>query len=117
MAVKEYPLERGGPKRLGLYTRIFGPKLTIYVDGGLVSVIRTQAELRKGKTLFLRDGSRLSVQMQKDRLLVWHDDLPVPGSPGDEGRKLVTAYGALYFIGVVTFLVGLSRLGAANTAN
>jgi len=110
MAYKRYPLTRGGPARLSYRSRSFWNKLSVYIDGNLVGEVSSRRELTSGKTMPLSDGTSLLVYLQNNRLFISRNDLPLPGSPGDQVSKLSTASNVLFFICVITVLNGLYQL-------
>src|SRR5258708_17350286 len=107
MPKQKFALERGGPKRLecswGAWFRNFKVKL----DGNVVGTFANKKELHKGKEFLLPDSSKLNVRLEKSRLSLYRNGKAVPNSYGDPVRKLNTAVGLIYFIAILTAVVGV----------
>ncbi|MDX1468797.1 MAG: hypothetical protein R3258_05610 [Acidimicrobiia bacterium] len=84
MPTKSYPLEEGGPDRVGLSWRRKFRDFTVTVDGQrLNSESYDMIDLRQGKKMTLADGTDLHVKLEKGvsgGLKVTRDWKPLPGS-------------------------------------
>src|SRR5512134_1610684 len=106
----DYPLEKGGPKRLSLIW--VGPTISVLFDDQEVAEVPATTEaLRQGHQIGLPDNSILSLQLKKgflvSQLHITRNGVPVPNTPSDPYRKIRNAAQATFILGGLHILVGL----------
>ena len=106
----DYPLEKGGPKRLSLIW--VGATISVLFDEQEVAEVSATTEaLRQGHQLSLPDNSILSLQLKKgflsSQLHITRNGVPVPNTPSDPYRKIRNATQATFVLGGLHILVGL----------
>lgn len=118
MATKRYPLEPGGPERVELTWAWPRRNTTVAVDGQVLGTMATVADLRKGGSFALADGSTVEVRLGgfPNELRVTRDGVPLPGSPSDPRSRVRSAAYVLWAIAGLSALVGLlTELGGSET--
>lgn len=106
----DYPLEKGGPKRLSLIW--VGATISILFDDQEVAeVAATTEDLRRGHQISLPDNSVLNLQLKKgfltSQLHITRNGIAVPNTPSDPYRKIRNATKATYMLGGLHLLIGL----------
>ncbi len=111
MAKYLYSLEKGQPKRLEINTRFNFNGAIVKFDGNQIVDIPDGQTLKTGVDIQLPDGSPVHIQLQQNFssfiLLVTRYGVPLPGSNSDPEMKLKNAYGVLYFVGGLSFILGI----------
>lgn len=112
MPTKSYALETDGPKRLTASWKGKYEQLHLTLDGKEVLYVPSATELEAGCSTTLPDGRHLRAQLMTSfrsrELYLDLDGKPLPGSAGDPLTRIWNAAGLLYFIGGLSFLVGLA---------
>jgi hypothetical protein len=108
---KDFPLEPGGPPRLGVSWRGALKDLSVSFDGQPVAAFEGPKELKEARRLVLPDGSTLEVRVASPsgfpELLLTRDGEPVPGSSGDPAVRHATAWQVVAAVAVLNVVVGL----------
>ena len=112
MSTRNYPLNRGEPKRLEITTSAHFKNTIVRLDGNPIGSLSTKQELESGKRFPLGDGSWVRVQLTGKawsgrRIEVTRDGRPLPGSPSDPYLKLWAVSIAVFLIAGVNLLGGL----------
>jgi len=84
--------------------------IRISVDGELLGTIPDSAALKAGQTFAVPGGGQLDVKLVsgfQPRLELRYDGVALPGSAADPESVLKLARGVIWFMGGLTFVVGL----------
>ncbi|MEP7009109.1 MAG: hypothetical protein ABJC13_02190 [Acidobacteriota bacterium] len=112
MPTKSYALEPDGPKRLTVSWKGRFEDLHLTLDGREVLHVASSTELEAGRSTTLPDGRDLRVQLmrsfRKRDLYLDLDGKHLPGSAGEPLTRIWNVVGLIYFIGGLSFLVGLA---------
>ncbi len=112
MPTKSYALEADGPKRLTAIWKGRFDDLHLTLDGREVLYVASSTELEAGRSTTLSDGRDLRVQLmrsfRKRDLYLDLDGKHLPGSAGEPLTRIWNIAGLIYFIGGLSFLVGLA---------
>ena len=107
----DYPLEKGGPKRLSLIW--IGPSISLLLDDQEVAEVSAATEaLRQGHQISLPDNSLLSLQLKRgflvSQLHITRNGVPLPNTASDPYRKIRNAAQATFMLGGLHMLVGFT---------
>lgn len=112
MPDKRFALEPGGTERLELGWKGAFKNLSVSLDGQLLGSVEKSADLKRGRTFALSDGSRLKVELASVALLfpelrIERDGEPLPGSGGDPAVRLAAAANVIFFVAILNAALGL----------
>ena len=114
MPVREFSVEREGPKRLRLDWRGNWRQLTVTLDDETLGEIDNPDALKHGINYPLPDNSQLTIRLVQrlysSRLEVLRDGRPLPGSDSDPHELLRNAATMVFFIAGLNLLLGLAEL-------
>ncbi|CAG1002406.1 MAG: hypothetical protein IAE83_04720 [Anaerolinea sp.] len=105
MPQKTFALTRGGPKELLVKWERNYRNLTITLGDQLVGTVSDASQLKRGATFTLPDSSRLDVSLERSRLNLSRNYLPLPETFKDPVNKISGAAGAAGAIAIFTLLV------------
>src|SRR6185295_7104278 len=112
MPTKSYALEADGPKRLTASWTGKYEQLHLTLDGKEVLYVPSTVELEVGRSTTLPDGRPLRAQLMRSfrsrELYLDIDGKHLPGSAGEPLTRIWNVVGLIYFIGGLSFLVGLA---------
>ena len=108
----KFAFEEGGEKRLEVSWQRGWKKVIMKLDGAELAVIEGKADLQRGKTIALPDGSSLDVHLTRKGLELVRDGEPLPGSVSSPEQAVKPAVVAVFWIGCGNLLLGI--LGVLN---
>lgn len=108
----KFALEEGGEKRLEVSWDRGWKKVIMTLDEAELAVIEGRADLKRGKTLALPDGSSLDVRLTRKGLELVRGGETLPGSASSPEQAVKPAVIAVFWIGCGNLLLGI--LGALN---
>ena len=108
----KFAFEEGGEKRLEVSWQRGWKKVIMKLDGAELAVIEGGADLQRGKTIALPDGSSLDVHLTRKGLELVRDGEPLPGSVSSPEQAVKPAVVAVFWIGCGNLLLGI--LGVLN---
>lgn len=110
MPKQSFALEAGGEKCMEVSWKGLYKNVTVSLDGNSVGVIPNQKALSAGQEFGLPDGSTIKVQLvnklMSTELQVLRNGQPLPGSSSDPQTRLKNAYGMVYFVAGLNFVLG-----------
>ena len=108
----KFAFEEGGEKRLEVTWQRGWKKVIMKLDGAELAVIEGKADLKRGQTIALPDGSSLDVRLMRGGLGLARNGEPLPGSVSSPEQAVKPAVVAVFWIGCGNLLLGI--LGALN---
>ncbi|MGB0563502.1 MAG: hypothetical protein ACPGVO_17115 [Spirulinaceae cyanobacterium] len=114
----EYPLRRGGPNRLTVTRENNWKNTVLTIDDKTIGTFAGGKALRKGDRFTLEDDSVLEVKLTWFGLKIHRNGAPIPGSVDDPKGKVDGAAFGVFFVGIITSIVGLlGTIGVEFIAN
>ncbi len=118
MPKQTYALEPDGQRRIEVSWKGIWKNISVSLDGQILGVIPDQKALAAGQEFPLADGSSIKVQLvgklYSTELRVLRNGQPLPGSASDPLTRVKTAYGLIYFVAGLNFLLGILALAGVE---
>ena len=115
MPTRKFALQQGGPERVEITWRGMWKEIRVLVDGRELGQIPDMKALKEGREFSLPDGmGSLRVQLAQSfggaELQVTCNGQPLPGSGSDPSVRFRSAWGVIFFIAALNFVLGLATV-------
>lgn len=107
----EYPLERGGPKRVSVAWTGPWRDFEVGFDGRTLGRIGDAEALKKGRSFELPTEQSLHVQLVGSELRLTADGVALPGSASDPQARIDALAVLIFLVGGVSAALGVAAVG------